>query len=120
LRSAYLFTLWLFTSNLLDEFENLILRFRLCVCKDLLVDRAVIFDNNSNVSSNVVYINERRWVVSAADDIVICECQAAIELSGGDARECNLVPPADINYCVREIDTLNMVEDLLFLWCDDD
>lgn len=96
-------TLYCFATQLLNQIVDLVLRMDLIICKYHAIESARIRNNAGGVEPNVSNISDGVWCVPLASNVLLVRWHSIIIAARRKARECRLIPPANINTRVREV-----------------
>lgn len=115
MRVTYVFPLQLLSANPLDRVPYFLLRQELAVREHHLVERARVDNDPRDVPPDVGEMGHGGGHGAIAEDVLGRPEEAGVEAARGETRRADLVPPADVDGCVGEVELPDVVEDVLFL-----
>lgn len=101
--------------RLLKHFPQLIRAQHLAVRKHHLVQRSRVDDDACNKAPDIAIVDECIWRRPVADDLVERVLDFTAHTAGWELWECELVPPADVDYGEGEVEAFDFVEEIFFL-----
>lgn len=102
-------------AKLLEKIVDLVLSGDGVVGENHLVQSPVVDDNVGHVATNVSQVCDGGWGGAIADNLIVCRGHGIVDPSGVEAGVGELIPPTDIDDCVRQEELLDVVVDGLFL-----
>lgn len=85
------------------------------VCKDHLVQCAIVRNDSSNIAPDIPQICQGQGRVAISDDFVVGSGHCIVQFTGFESGIRELVPPANIDDGVRKAELLDVVVDNFFL-----
>jgi len=105
----------LLARHLLKYVKDSVLRPQLPIRKYHLVQRARIRNNPRDILCNIRSMRQREADISTAYDVVERIRHLCLYTARRQLRETQLVKPADIDNCVRDVEKLDVIKHFFFL-----
>jgi hypothetical protein len=116
-RETDIFVLELLSAQFLQQVIYLISRVNLVIDVHLLIQSARVRDDPSDIASHVPDIGQCAWHISIEANRLIWlgSWENIVNAARRETRKRDLVPPANVDICVRKANFLDIVQVLFFL-----
>lgn len=91
------------------------MRANLVVCEYHAVESSMIADDTHYICSNIAQVRQGNWDIAIASDAVRGFHHGVIDAARRDARQIDLIPPANIHNGIWQFHVFDVVQHVLFL-----
>lgn len=112
---TYEFPLNLLTTQLFDRIKNPRRRHDGIVRENHFVLCPRVNDDLGDVFPDISQIGKCAGCAAVADQLIVGSGHGIVDFAGGEARSCDLIPPADVDDGVRDFDLFDVVVYFFFL-----